>query len=204
MANSIKTAPEGLITVQRTISIFAFLCAISLSAATCADAGAKPDSSSSYKYKTQYTVRLSGFISAEALGPSLRSLIGNKPDTPFTLVGQCPTSNGAPDGWGMMNLTDVGKAVPIFFNVAPAPPGSLPKLGAHGFAIAKRLEAQQITIDPQMIYLNLLTPVLVFLAPADNSGSTWTGDVINGEAAGLSASVTEVTFQSDGTTTPDR
>jgi hypothetical protein len=98
----------------------------------------------------------------------------------------------------MINLTSVGKAVPIFFNVSPAPPGSLPGLGSNGFAIAELLKAQQITIDPQMTYLNLPTPALAFLKPSSRDDSDWVGDIVNGDQAGLTAQVSETTFKLKG------
>jgi hypothetical protein len=98
----------------------------------------------------------------------------------------------------MINLTEVGEAFPIYFNISPAPPGSLPDLGPHGFPIAERLKAQQIVIDPQMTYLNLPNPALVFLAPASVDGSNWIGDVVNGDEAGVRAEITEVNFQQYG------
>jgi hypothetical protein len=185
--------------MKRTMLAIGFLCAVTLGRVFYANAAGEAMVGSAKNYPTQYIVRISGVISASALGPSLRSLIGNKSDTPFTLVGQCPTSNGSPNGWGMINLTDVGTAEPIFFNVSPAPPGSLPGLNANGFAIAERLKAQQIVIDPQMTYLNLSSPALVILAPADSDGSNWIGDIVNGDKAGFSAKVTEVTFELKGT-----
>jgi hypothetical protein len=184
--------------MKHTLQTIAVFCVVTFGIAIYADAGGKPAPAAATEYTALYTVRLSGFISKDALGPTLRALIGNKSNTPFTLVGQCPTSDGSPNGWGMINLTDVGKSVPLFFNISPAPPGSLPGLGMNGFAIAERLKAQQIIIDPQMTFLNLPTPALAFLAPATSDDSNWVGDIVNGDAAGFSAQVTEVSFKLQG------
>ena len=75
-------------------------------------------------------------------------------------------------------------------------------LDANGFTIAERLKAQQIVIDSQMTYFNMPTPALAFLAPADSDGSNWIGDIVNGDEAGFSAKVTEVTFELERTKIP--
>ena len=137
------------------------------------NAGAGAASSATAGYTTQYTIKLSGVVKTDALRSDLRKLLGTRPETRFTLIGQCPTSNGAPDGWGMINLPEIGEAFPLFFKITPAPPGALPGLGSNGFEIAERLRAQQIVIDPEMSVLHLTAPALLFLAPANSAESNW-------------------------------